>query len=140
MLCFFSKTMEKPATQTRYKTWLSPIESREEASNIVRECTVVLLFLAALQALFAFKYGYSLLIGATAFALGGAALRLWPNKITAIVILAIALANAAVTLANNAGIDIGGGKNVAMALIVAWTGLKAVEAVFKLRGRFAVKP
>jgi hypothetical protein len=60
----------------------------------------------------------------------------WGRSRAAAVILLIA---AAVALGTTIGAQlkiIQGGKNVVLALIVIWTAVKAVEATFKLHGRF----
>ena len=56
----------------------------------------------------------------------------------ALVLLVSAVIGAGVTFASKAGADLGGGNNIFLALIVLWAGIRAVEATFKLHGRFAV--
>ena len=56
----------------------------------------------------------------------------------ALVLLVSAVIGAGVTFANKSGADLGGGNNIFRALIVLWAGIRAVEATFKLDGRFAV--
>jgi hypothetical protein len=58
--------------------------------------------------------------------------------VAALVLLVSAVIGAGVTFANKAGADLGGGNNIFLALIVLWAALRAVEATFKLHGRFAV--
>jgi len=123
--------------EKKYGAWLARIGSREIAHRMARECAIAMLFWAVVQAAFSFKYGNTLLIHAAVLGLGGAGLLLWKSRIAAIALLVYALTGAGITLAIHSGAQIEGGKNLSLALLVLWTAIKAVEATFRLRGRFA---
>ena len=44
-----------------------------------------------------------------------------------------------VTVANKLGENLGGGTNIFLAVIVLWAAIRAVEATFKLRGKFSAQ-
>ncbi len=105
---------------------------------MVRECGLALLFWAVVQTGFAFMYGYSLFIHAAILAAGSLCLLRWRSRTAAMVLLLYALTGAGITLAIRSGIPLEGGKNVMLSLFILWTAIKAVEATFRLQGRFAL--
>lgn len=119
--------------------WLSRIGSRAEARAMTKETAFALLFLALLQIGFSFMYGFTLLIHAAILVTGSVALLHWRSRTAAVALLLYALVGAGLTLAIKSGIPVEGNKNLSLALIVIWTSIKAVEASFKLHGRFALK-
>lgn len=126
----------------KFGAWLTRISDRETAGSMARECAIAMLFWAAVQAAFSFKYGSSLLIHALVLAGAGVWLLRSKSRAAAIVLALYALINAGITLAINAGVPLEGGRNLALALMIAWTAIKAVEAAFRLHGKyaFAVSP
>jgi hypothetical protein len=64
-------------------------------------------------------------------------LRRFNSRTAAIVLFILASVAMAVTVANKAGANLGGGTNIILALIVLWAAIRAVEATFKLHGKFA---
>jgi len=125
--------------------WFKPIHTREEALKTIKDSSSAFFFVASLQGAIGmwlatqypdlgFDVGETVIEVAiyTAFA---AWLR-WGRSRTAAVIL---LLMATVALGTTIGAQlkiIPGGKNIWLALIVLWAAVKAVEATFKLRGRF----
>lgn len=105
---------------------------------MVKECAIALFFLAALQAVFALIQGPFLLASAAAWAVGGLWLLRTASRAASSLLLLSALTYSAIALANQAGAGLGGGSNVMLAIVVVWTTLKAVEASFRLHGRFAL--
>lgn len=63
-------------------------------------------------------------------------LRWGRSRIAAVILLITATVALGTTIATQLKIIQGGGKSVVVALIVFWSAIKAVEATFKLRGRF----
>jgi hypothetical protein len=124
----------------KYGAWLARIPDRDTANNMARECAMAMLFWAVVQAAFALKYGPSLLVHAVVLAAGGFWLLRRKCRAAAIALALYALANMGITLAINAGVALEGGKNIALALMIAWTAIKAIEATFRLQGRFAFTP
>lgn len=126
--------------EKKYSAWLARIRDRETAFGMARETAIAMLFWAVVQAAFSFKYGPSLVIHALILAVGALWLLRCNSRAAAVALSLYALANAGITLAVKAGVPLEGGRNLALALVIAWTALKAVEATFRLRGRFAFEP
>ena len=119
------------------KGWFSKIESRADALKTVRDTSSAFFVLAALQAALSFFVGFSVLLDAVIYVVAGYFLRRSNSRAAAVILLALAVLSAAVTFANKAGANLGGGNNIILAFIVLWAAIRAVEATFKLRGRFA---
>jgi hypothetical protein len=127
--------MSAPAGKKR--GLFSSIESREDALKVAKDASTAFFLIAGLQALLSFVIGFSILLDAAFYLVGGFFVRRFHSRAAAIVLLLLAGISAAVTVGNRMGADLGGGKNVVLALIVLWAAIRAVEATFKLRGRFA---
>lgn len=121
----------------KYSAWLARIDKPETASSMARECAIAMLFWAAVQAAFSFKYGNSLLIHAAILTVGGLCLLRWKSRAAALALLLYALAGAGITLAIRSGVALEGGENLSLALLILWTSVKSVEATFRLQGRFS---
>jgi hypothetical protein len=127
------------AEPTKKLGWLSTIESRDDALKVVRESSSGFFLVAAIQAALSFVVGFSILFDAAVYAIGGFFLRRFKSRVAAVVLLLLAALAAFATLANRFGEKVGGGSNIILAAIVLWTAIRAVEATFKLRGRFAAE-
>lgn len=55
----------------------------------------------------------------------------------AVALLVLSLVGVGVTFANRAGANLGGGNNIILAIFVLWAAVRAVDATFKLRGKFS---
>lgn len=115
----------------------SKIEDRDGALKVVTASASVFIVVAAIQAVVAFFVGYALLADAAIYAVLGAILMRFKSRAAAIILLLLAVVTSVVTVANAAGAKLGGGNNIFLSLVVLWAGVRAVEATFKLRGRFA---
>ena len=114
----------------------SKIENRDEALKMVKDAAMAFFFVAGLQAILSYWIGFDVLVDAAIYAIGGVFLRRFNSRAAAVVLLLLALLGAGVTIANKAGANLGGGNNIILALIILWAGIRAVEATFKLHGRF----
>lgn len=123
--------------KVKKKGWFSKIESREDALKVVKDTSMGFFAVAGLQAALSFLVGFSVLFDAFIYVVGAFFLRRYNSRAAAVVLLVLALAGAGVTFANKAGANLGGGNNIFLAFIVLWAGTRAVEATFKLRGRFS---
>jgi hypothetical protein len=119
------------------KGWFSKIQSREDAIKIVKDTSMAFFVVAAIQAGVSFLLGFSGLFDAAIYAVGGFFLRRFNSRAAAIVLLVLVGVVVAVTFANKAGANLGGGTNIILALIVLWAAIRAVDATFKLHGKFA---
>jgi len=133
------------ARKTSKSNWFKAIHTREEALKTIKDSSSVFFFLAVLQAAIglwlATQYpnsGFELgeaMIDVAIYAVGAAWLRWGRSRTAATILLITAIVALGTTIAAQLKI-IEGGKNVVVALIVFWTAIKAVEATFKLRGRY----
>ncbi len=118
----------------------SKIENRDDALKMVKDTSLAFFFVAGLQAILSYWIGSGVLIDAAVYAIGGFFLRRFNSRTAAVILLILALLGAGVTIANKAGANLGGGNNIILALIILWAGIRAVEATFKLHGRFSSAP
>ena len=123
--------------EVKKKGWFSKIESRADALKTVKDASTGFFVVAALQAALSFLVGFSVLIDAAIYVVGGFFLRRFNSRAAAVVLLSLALLGLGVTVANKFGENLGGGNNIFLAAIVLWAAIRAVEATFKLRGRFS---
>ena len=119
------------------KGFFSKIASRDDALEVVKDTSNAFFFLAALQAALAYWVGLSMLFDAAVYAVGGFFLRRYQSRTAAVILLLLAVAGAGITVANRVGQNLGGGNNIILAIIVLWAAVRAVQATFKLRGRFS---
>jgi hypothetical protein len=124
-------------TTEKKKGSFSKIENRDDALKMVRDTSMAFYAIAGLQAVLSYWIGLGLLVDAAIYAIGGFFLRRFNSRAAAVVLLILALLSAGVTIANKAGADVGGGNNIILALVMLWAGIRAVEATFKLQGRFS---
>jgi hypothetical protein len=118
---------------------LSRISSREDALKIVKDVSTGFLIIAAIQVALSFVLGFSMIFDAVIYIVGGLVLRRFQSRIAAVVLLLLATAGAGVTAANLAGAKLGGGHNIFLALVLLLAAIRAVEATFKLHGRFSAE-
>ena len=124
-------------TEAKKKGWLSKIESRAEALKVVKDTSMAFFVVAGLQAALSFLVGFSILIDAGLYVIGGFLLRRFNSRAAAVALLILALLGTVVTVANKLGENLGGGNNILLALIVLWAAVRAVDATFKLHGRYS---
>lgn len=117
--------------------FFSKIASRDDALKVAKDTSSAFFFLAVLQGAFAYWVGLSVMFDAVIYAVGGFFVRRFQSRAAAVVLLVLALVGAVVTFGNRVGANIGGGNNIFLAIIVLWAAVRAVEATFKLHGRFA---
>lgn len=120
--------------------WFSRIETREEALKIANEMSLVFFAVAAILAIVSFVIGLSvaMLIDAALYGLCGLLIRLFHSRIAAGVALLLALVSFGFTFANWAGASLDGGRNIVMAMIVLWAGIRAADSTLKIHGKFAL--
>ncbi len=134
-----------PAAADTAKTkskWFAAIVTREEALKTINDTANGFFVVAAIQAglgLFLMNsnssVGADVLIDVPLYVGLAAWLRWGRSRTAAVLLLIIASISAATTIMAQFKI-IDGGKNMILAAIVLWAAIKAVEATFKLRGRF----
>ena len=109
--------------------WISKIETRDDALQVVQVASYAFFFLAALQLVL-----YLVLKSAGAFIdaaimVAGAVAVLWlHSRAAAAVLFAVSCAEALVTVANMLGAHLGVGRNVILAGLMVWVAVRAVQA------------
>jgi len=131
--------------QKSKSNWFKAIKTREEALKTIKETSAAFFFIAVLQGVvgiwMATQYpssGFDIgetMVDVSIYTVGAAWLRWGRSRTAAIILLIAATVAFGMTIAAQLKI-IEGGKNIVLALIVFWSAAKAVEATFKLRGRF----
>jgi hypothetical protein len=137
-----TRLTQEPAmvSPAKKKGLFSSIDSREDALKMTRDAAWGFLFVAALQALLGFLIAPSVLIDAAVLALLGSVLMKWHSRAAAVLLLLVSIGQATVTVLNQMGVTAIGGKNIYLAIIMVIVSVRAVEATFKLHGRFAKPP
>jgi hypothetical protein len=112
--------------------WLSKIETREDALEVVKVASYAFFFVAALQMVLflAVDSGAALVVAGIALA-GGAALRVH-SRAAAFVLLAVSGIEALATVAKMFGAHPGIGSNVFVAGVMVWVAVRAVQATLAL--------
>ncbi len=131
---------EFPTKGSKRNMLFKKIEHRETALTMVKEISLLYFGLAAFQAIASYFLGRAMLIDAALYVICGFFLRKFSSRIAAVILLVAALVSAATTIANRFGVNLGGGGNIILSLFVLVAASRAVEATFKLSGRFAQKP
>ena len=119
------------------KRWLTKIENREDALKMVKDTTTGFFVIAGIIAAISFVLGFSLLIDAALYTAGAFLIRKYNSRAAAVMLLILASVSAGITLANMTGANLGGGNNLFLAIIIFWAAIRAVEATYKLHGRFS---
>lgn len=127
------------ANKLKKKGSFSKIESREDALKVAKDTSMAFFVVGGIQAALSFLIGYSVLFDALIYVGGGFFLRRFNSRIAAVVLLVLAVVGAGVTFANKVGANLGGGNNIILALIILWAAIRAIEATFKLHGRFSAE-
>ena len=124
-------------TAVKKKRWFAKIESREDALKVVKEASAVFFVMAAIQTAWVFIVDSNVPLDAAIYAACGFFLRRSNSRVAAVILLILAVVATLVTFTNYAGAALGGGQNIAVALVVLGAAVRAVEAAFKLHGRYA---
>ena len=112
--------------------WLSKIETRDDALEVVKVASYAFFFLAALQlVLFLSVKSTAAFVVAGALVAGGAALRVH-SRAAAGVLLAVSCVEALATIAKMFGAHPGMGSNIIVAGLMVWVAVRAVQATWAL--------
>jgi len=113
------------------------IEGKDDALKTIKDSSMGFFFIAALQAVLGYFIAPSLIIDAVLYAVLAGILLKWKSRVAAVLLLLLGGAALVMTVLNKAGVTAEGGNNIILALIIFWAAIRAVEATFKLRGKFA---
>ena len=112
------------------------IKNKDDALKIIKDSSIVFFFVAALQAGLGFFIAPSLIIDGILYAILAAILLKWKSRIAAVFLLLLGSAALVMTVLNKIGVTAEGGNNIILAIIIFWVAIRAVEAAFKLHGKF----
>jgi len=112
--------------------WISRIETRDDALEVVKVASFAFFFLAALQlVLYLAVHSTAALVVATVLAAGGGALFLH-SRAAAALLFGLSCIEALATVATVFGAHPGMGSNVFVAGLMVWVSFRAVQATWAL--------
>ncbi len=112
------------------------IESGQDALKTVRGASSAFFIAAGIQALMGLLLFPAALADAVLLAALAGVLMKWRSRAAAVLLLLVSGGQAAMTVLNRIGVTSQGGKNVFLAVIMFVAAVRAVEATFKLHGRY----
>jgi hypothetical protein len=128
---------EPPMTTVARKSGMfTPIVTGEDAVKMIRDASLGFFFVAALQGLLGAFVSPALITDAVIIAVLAAILMKWRSRVAAVLLLVFSGGGLAVTVLNRLGITALGGNNIFLAVIMLMVAARAVEATFKLHGRY----
>ena len=128
------------ATPAKKIGMFSSLQTREDAMKMTRDAAYGFFFVAGLQALLGFFFMPSALVDAVVLAVLALFLLTAQSRTAAVLLLLVSLGQAVITVLNRLGMTQMGGKNIILAVIMVVVAVRAVEATFKLQGRFTQPP
>ncbi len=131
--------MSRPSTKKK-TSLLEPINSRAVALEAIQQSAIAFVVVGVLQGILGLFLSPTMLIDAFILIALGLLLAFLKSRVVALVLLPLAIMMLVFTILNSAGLTDNGGTNVFLGLVVCWAALRAVEATFKLHGRFAHEP
>lgn len=121
------------AVTTQKKRFVGTIDTREHALRVVRNSSIWIFVVAAIQTLFGYAFAPALLFDAVLLVLLGILVLRWHSRAAAVLLLILAMSGAVLTVRN-------GGQTLVLEIIMLIASARAVEATFVLHGRFAAPP
>jgi hypothetical protein len=116
------------------------IETKEEALKTIKDASYAFLFVAVLTGAASFILGAALVIDAVLYLVLALLLFWLKSRTIAVLLLVFSCMSLIVTVLNRMGMMNEGGGNIFLAIIIVWISIKAVEATFKLHGKFKETP
>ena len=112
------------------------IQGRDDAEKVAKDCGNAFFVVAAIQGGIGAFIAPSLIFDAAIYALCGYFVRFKHSRVAAVILLLFSGVALITTVMNKMGQNVGGGNNIILAVIVAIAAVRAVEATFKLNGRY----
>ena len=125
------------AEQKIRRFFLFRIESREDALTLIDDVSLALFFFAAVRGGIAVFSRNLMFVDAALIAILAFALRKWQSRLASVLLLVIGIRATAISTLNIAGVITRGNPHIILSLLVLWAAIRATEATFKLRGKFA---
>ena len=124
------------ATVKKKSGLFTPITTGDDALKMIREASIAFFCLAALQALLGMAIAPALITDAVIIGVLAGILMKWRSRIAAVLLLLVSGGEFAMTVLNRLGVTAEGGKNIILGVIMVVVAVRAVEATFKLHGRY----
>ncbi|WP_316415593.1 hypothetical protein [Mesoterricola silvestris] len=117
---------------------LDKIETREDALKFAHDASIAFFVVAALQAVMSILIGFSILIDSSIYALSAFFVLRFHSRVAAITLLLLASLATISTVFNIVKGNVAACASIVISLITLVIATRAVEASFKLHGRFAL--
>jgi len=112
-----------------FSRWFSPIATGADALKVIKDSSSAFFVLAAIQTVLALVVrDYSILFDAGLLVVLSLGLRRLNSRAAAVILLVVAVFEVGTTLANRLGMNLGGGNNVILALIMVFVAYRATQA------------
>ncbi len=128
------------ATTAKKIGMFSSLETRDQALKMTRDAALGFFFVAGLHGLLGYFFMPAVLLDAVILAVLAFFLLRTQSRVAAVLLLLVSSGQATVTVLNRLGMTQLGGKNIILAVIMVIVAVRAVEATFKLHGRFTQPP
>jgi hypothetical protein len=125
-----------PATAKKKNGLFAKIENGADAAKTVRDASLAFFVVAVLYGLMGVFMARAAITDAVILLILATILMKWRSRAAAVLLLLMSGLQAGVTLLNRLGMMSEGGNNVFLAAIMVITAARAVEATFKLHGRY----
>jgi hypothetical protein len=110
------------------------IATRADALKVIKDSSNAFFVLAAIQTALALVVrDYSILFDAGLLVVLSLGLRRLNSRAAAVILLVLAVFECGTTIANRLGMNLGGGNNVILALIMVFVAYRATQATYRLR-------
>lgn len=118
-------------------SWFAKIETKEDALKVIKNTSIGFFVVAGIHGVSGFFLTPALFIDAVLIAVLAYILMQWKVRTAAVILLILACIITITTFLNRAGGISKSNSSILLALIILWAGVRATEATFKLRGKFA---
>lgn len=116
--------------------FFSKIETRDDALMIIKRAAYSFWIVAAIQGCIGIFSLPSMLVDAALYTILAGILMKWESRVAAVLLALLSMVALIVTALNFVGMRHYGGNNIVLAVIMAFIAIRAIDATFKLHGRF----
>ena len=117
----------------------SKITDRNSALNVIKETSLVFIIVGIYQAVVYFFVGQiGVLIDAALYIFLGFTLREWKSRVAAVILLIQAIIATGIIIMRHLGYTDEGGVSTILVVAVLFIAVRAVEATFKLHGKYSI--
>lgn len=117
--------------------WFAKIETREDALKVIKDTSIGFFVVAGIHGAAGFFLTPALIIDAVLIAVLAFILMKWKVRTAAVILLILACIITISTILNKVSGTSKSVSSIILSLCILWAGVRATEATFKLRGKFA---